>query len=157
MKLRTTLITAVALLTALVLAACGGGPPAALTDIPAYPKSAQLAPGESTIGDTLANNNQVDAAMRSQLGVGGKTEQQGFRLPTGAEWDQVKGYYEEKLKAAGWSSSSMVSGMLEQVNQGNDLFRTANWQKGKQNVTIVMLTSPIDAAQKELIVSLSTN
>lgn len=156
MKFATHAIVAVVLLAALVLAACGA-PQATLNDIPAYPEAAQLQAGESAIGDTLANNNQVDAAARAQLGVGGKTEQQGYRLPTGAEWEQVKGYYDDKLKAAGWSTSNLVSGLLEQANQGNDLFRTANWQKGKQNVTIIMLTSPVDAGQKELIVSLSTS
>jgi hypothetical protein len=45
---------------------------------------------------------------------------------------------------------------MEQANQGNDLFQTANWQKDKQNVTIVMVTSPTNTAQKQLIVSLSS-
>ena len=45
---------------------------------------------------------------------------------------------------------------MEQANQGNDLFRVANWQRGQQNVSIVMLTSPTDANEKQLIISLSS-
>ena len=148
----------VALLIVLVaagLSACGGKP-AALADIPAYPGAVELKPGESTLAETLAQNNQADAAMRGQLGVGGKTEQKGYRLPTESGWDQVKSFYDEKLKAGGWSTNSMVSGIMDQANQGNDLFRTANWQKSGQNVTVIMLTSPTDSTVKELIISLSS-
>ena len=53
------LLTVLALVT---LAACGGSPPATLSDIPAYPGTAELKPGESNIADTLAKNNQTDAA-----------------------------------------------------------------------------------------------
>jgi hypothetical protein len=157
MTIRTRLFAALlAILTLVALTSCGGSPAATLADIPAYPGASDLKPGESTIGDTLAKNNQMDAALRGQLGTGGKTDQKGFSLPKDAKWDQVKGFYDEKLKAAGWSTNSLVSGIMEQANQGNDLFQTANWQKGKQNVTIVMLTAPVDNSQKQLIVSLST-
>ena len=67
----------------------------------------------------------------------------------------VKAEY-EKLKASGWGTNNLVSGIMEQANQGNELFRTANWQKNTQNVTIVMVTSPVDTATKQLIVSLSS-
>ena len=154
---RTKLFTVVLTLFALfALAACGGSAPAALTDIPAFPGATELKPGESTLGDTLAQNNQADAALRGQLGTGGKTEQKGFSLPSDAKWDQIKSFYDEKLKAGGWGTNSLVSGIMEQANQGNDLFQTANWQKDKQNVTIVMVTSPTNTAQKQLIVSLSS-
>jgi hypothetical protein len=139
-----------------ILAACGGSSAATLADIPAYPGATELKPGENNIADTLANNNQTDAALRAQLGTGGKTEQKGFDLPKDANWDQVKAFYDEKLKAGGWGTNNLVSGIMEQANQGNELFRTANWQKNTQNVTIVMVTSPVDTATKQLIVSLSS-
>lgn len=148
-------LAALALLAALSLAACGAKP-AALSDIPAYPGATALAPGESVLADTLAQNNQADAAMRGQLGVGGKTEQQGYALPQDATWEQVQSFYTDQLSAAGWGTNSMVSGIMAQANQGNDLFQTANWQKDGQNVTVIMLTSPTDASAKELIVSLSS-
>ena len=152
----TKLFAAILTICALLLAACGGSPPATLADIPAFPGAAELKAGDSNIADTLANNNQADAALRAQLGTGGKTEQKGFSLPSDAKWDQIKSFYDEKLKASGWGTNSLVSGIMEQANQGNDLFQTANWQKDKQNVTIVMVTSPTDNAQKQLIVSLSS-
>lgn len=153
MKLFTALLTLFALFA---LAACGGGAPQTLTDIPAYPGATELKPGESVLGDTLAQNNQQDAALRGQLGAGGATEQKGYKLPADANWDAVKGFYDQKLKAAGWSTNDLVSGIMEQANQGNDLFRTANWQRGQQNVTVVMLMSPTDANQKELVISLAS-
>ena len=152
-RLFAVLLALVALLT---LAACGGSSPAALTDIPVFPGATELKPGESSIADTLANNNQADAALRAQLGTGGKTEQKGFSLPQDAKWDQIKSFYDEKLKASGWGTNSLVSGIMEQANQGNDLFQTANWQKNKQNVTIIMVTSPVNADEKQLLVSLSS-
>jgi len=157
MTIRTKLIGAlIAVLTLATLTACGGAPATNLADIPVYPGATALQEGESVLADTLANNNQQDAALRGQVGIGGKTDQKGFRLPADAQWDQVKAFYDEQLKAGGWSTNSLVSGIMDQANQGNDLFRTANWQRGKQNVTVVMLTSPTDANQKELIVSLSS-
>lgn len=149
------MLTALTLLAAVALSACGSKP-AALSDIPAYPGATALTPGESPLADTLSQNNQTDAAMRGQLGVGGKTEQQGYRLPAEATWEQVQGFYTEQLSAAGWGTNSMVSGIMAQANQGNELFQTANWQKDGQNVTVVMLTSPTDAGEKELIISLSS-
>lgn len=138
------------------LAACGAAP-AKLSDIPAYPGATALQPGESVLADTLAQNNAADAALRGQLGTGGSVEQQGYRLPSDANWDAVKAFYDEKLKAAGWGVNSMVSGIMDQANQGNDVFQTSNWQKGQQNVTVIMLTSPTDESVKELIVSLASN
>ncbi len=151
-----SLATIVTLLALLALVACGASP-ATLSDIPAYPGATALQPGESRLADTLAQNNATDAALRGQLGVGGKVEQQGYRLPPETDWNAVKAFYDEKLKAAGWGTNSMVSGIMEQANQGNSMFQTANWQKGQQNVTVIMLTSPTDASVKELIVSLASN
>jgi hypothetical protein len=157
MKLSTKLFAVVlTMLTLFTLAACGGSAAATLNDIPAYPGATELKPGESNIADTLANNNQTDAAMRGQLGVGGKTEQKGYNLPKDANWDQVKAFYDEKLKAGGWGTNSLVSGIMDQANQGNSLFQTTNWQKGTQNVTVVMVVSPTNADEKQLIVSLSS-
>jgi hypothetical protein len=152
-RLAAALLAGLALLA---LAACGAPKAATLDDIPTYTGAVALQPGESTLASTLADNNQADAAMRGQLGVGGKTEQRGFSLPAAATWPEVKAFYDEKLKAGGWGTNSMVSGIMEQANQGNELFQTANWQKGGQNVTVIMLTSPTDPQQKELIISLSS-
>lgn len=147
---------AVALLTVLVLSACSIGQQAAtMADIPAFPGATELKPGESKIGDTLANNMQQDQALRQQAGIGGKVEQKGYSLPQDATWEAVQGFYDEKLKAAGWGTNSMVSGIMDQANQDSP-FKTANWQRGQQNVTVVMITSPTDNTVKELIISLAS-
>lgn len=156
MQRRTPILIIVLIaLSLLSLAACGS-PPATLNDIPAYPGATELQPGESILGDTLAQNNQTDAALRGQLGVGGKTEQKGYSLPKDATWDQIRNFYDEELKSSGWATDSLVGGIMDQVNQGNDTVKTTLWKKGSQTVTIVMVTSPVDPEQKELVVSLSS-
>ena len=163
-------------LLALTMLACnsilpfggGGSSSSAVTtnDLPVYSGATELKEGESTIGDTLAQNMQQDAAMREAMGALGKgsTEQKGFQLPAEATWEQVKAFYEKELAAAGWSSGLGgiagnvvdVNAMMEAANQNNELFQTALWSKGKQILTVVMVTDPTDETKKELILSLST-
>jgi hypothetical protein len=155
-RLRVFVTAVLAVLVLGLLNACSIGQAAAtIGDIPAFPGATELKPGESKIGDTLANNMQQDQAMRQQLGVGGKVEQKGFSLPQDATWEAVKAFYDEKLKAAGWGTNSMVSGIMEQANQESPV-KTANWQRGQQNVTVVMITLPTDETVKELVISLAS-
>ncbi|NJN18536.1 MAG: hypothetical protein HC822_20905 [Oscillochloris sp.] len=148
-------------LTMLLLSACGSSP-ATIAELPMYPGASELKPGESVIGDTLAQNGQQDAAMREAMGLGGSTEQRGFSLPADADWAAVESFYNEQLKAAGWTEGmggmggAMASQMLEQANQGNELFQTAMYTKGKQVLSVIRLASPIDPNTAELILSLST-
>jgi hypothetical protein len=155
-RIARQLVFALALLSLTILTACGGAP-ATLDDIPAYPDATLLKPGESAIGSTLANNNAADAALRQQVGVGGKVDQKGYHLPAGTTWDQVKSFYSQKLSAAGWSTNSMVSGIMAQAGAGSDAVKMDNWQKGKQNVSIIMLTLPDNPDQSDIIISLSSN
>ena len=142
--------------------ACGGN--ASAGDLPKFPGATELKAGESTIGNTLAQNMKQDAAMRQAMGAGGKIEQTGFKLPGDTTWEQVKSFYDKELKAGGWESGlgSVAGGFVDinavmgAANQGNDLFQTAIWSKGKQTLTLAMVTSPIDRKQRELILSLSS-
>lgn len=59
------------IVAAIVLTACSG--PVSMTDLPVYPGATEHKEGQSPIGNTLAKNAQTDAAMRSAVGVGGKT------------------------------------------------------------------------------------
>jgi hypothetical protein len=146
----------------MVLFACGGN--ASAGDLPRFPGATELKAGASTIGNTLAKNMKQDAAMRQAMGAGGKTEQFGFQLPGDATWEQVKGFYEKELKAGGWESGlgGVAGGIVDinavmgAANQGNDLFQTAMWSKGKQTLTVAMVTNPTDKKQQELILSLAT-
>jgi hypothetical protein len=145
----------------IVLSACGGNTSAG--DLPKFPGATELKAGESTIGNTLAQNMKQDTAMRQAMGAGGKTEQMGFKLPSDTTWEQVKNFYDKELKAVGWESGlgSVAGGFVDinavmgAANQGNDLFQTAIWSKGKQTLTLSMVTSPTDRKQRELILSLS--
>jgi hypothetical protein len=49
-----------------------------------------------------------------------------------------------------------VNALMKTTNEGNDLFKTAIWTKSKQTLTVVMVTDPTDAKQKQLLLSLSS-
>jgi hypothetical protein len=142
--------------------ACGGN--ASAGDLPKFPGAMELKAGESTIGGTLANNMKQDAALRQAMGTGGKIEQTGFKLPGNATWEQVKSFYDKELKTSGWESGlgGVAGGIVDinavmgAANQGNDLFQTAIWSKGKQTLTVAMVNNPTDQKQRELFLSLST-
>ena len=144
------------------LPACGGK--ASAGDLPKFPGATELKAGESNIGNTLAQNMKQDAAMRQAMGAGGKIEQMGLKLPGDATWEQVKGFYDKELKAAGWESGlgGIAGGLVDlnavmgAANQGNDLFQTAMWSKSKQTLTVAMIIDPGDRKQRELILSLSS-
>ena len=153
---------AVLAIVLIVLPGCGGGVTSG--DLPKFPGAVELKAGETAIGNTLAQNMKQDEAVRKAMGTGGKIEQKGFRLPADAQWDQVKGFYDQELKAGGWESGLGgvaggfvdINAVMGAANQGNDLFQTAIWSKGKQTLTVAMVTSPTDRKNRELILSLST-
>jgi hypothetical protein len=162
MKIKTIFLFAVLAAFLASLTACGGSTSAG--SLPKFPGATELKAGESAIGNTLANNMKQDAAMRQAMGAGGKTEQTGFKLPAAATWEQVKSFYEKELKAAGWESGlgGIAGGVVDinavmgAANQGNSLFQTAMWSKGKQTLTVNMIVDPVDKTQKQLILSLSS-
>jgi hypothetical protein len=133
-------------------------------DLPEYPGATQLKPGESAMGSTLAQNMKQDAAVRQAAGTGGKIEQMGFKLPAESTWEQVKTFYDQELRAKGWESGLGgvagnfvdINAVMGAVNQGNDMAQTAIWSKGKQTLTVVMVISPADRKQRELILSLAS-
>lgn len=148
----------------LVLAACSGGTAVTLQDIPAYPEANALQPGVDPVADTLVDNMAQDAQLRSGIGVGGQTAQMAYRLPAGTSWDQVQSFYNDRLGSDGWESGSggiagnLASGIMDSVNQDNDLFQTGIWSKGKQTLTLVRVADTATAEDAFiLILSLTTN
>ncbi len=138
------------------LAGCGGNAAVGINDLPAYPGATELKAGDSTVGDTLAKNMQTDAGLRQAMGSGGKTEQKGFTLPKDAKWDAIKKFYDDKLKAGGWSEpNSMVSNVLAQVNATNDAFQNAIYTRSNQSLAVIRVADPT-AGGAMLILSLST-
>ena len=155
MNLRTPLALLVVVLSLVTLVGCGGGAPATLGIIPTFTGATELKPGESAIADTLVKNMEQNQAITGQLGVNAKIEQKAFNLPKDATWDDVKKFYEEKLNGSGWSSNSMMNNVMAQANAGNDQFQLANWQKGKQNLSVIMMADPTGDGTKLLMMSLS--
>lgn len=110
---------------------------------------------DANVAKTLGNNNAASAILSAQLGTGGKTEQKGYDLPADADWNNIKSFYDGKF--GDWDKNSQLASALDAVNSSNPLFKIANWQKDGQNVSVIMITDPIDATKKQLIVSLHTN
>lgn len=135
-----------------VLAACGGAP-ATMNDIPALPGATAL---DAKIASTLASNMQQAAALGQSMGVNVKVEQKGYSVAKETTWDQVKGFYTDKLKAAGWESNSMVSNVMAQANAVNSAYQTEMWKKGNQTLTVILLTDPING-DKNVLLSLASN
>jgi len=134
---------ALAVLFVFALAACGGGgTPATLDDVPAYPNAAALKPGENPMADTLAKNVQQAGAM------GAKLDQKIFTLPGDTSWDKVKGFYTDKLTGAGWTATNLPI-------PDNDMFKMTVWTRGGQSLTVGQLTEPI-SKDNFLLFSLST-
>jgi hypothetical protein len=127
----------------LALAACGGGgAPATLADVPAYPNATALKPGQNPLADSLAKNVQQAGAM------GAKLDQQIFTLPADSSWDKVKGFYTDKLTGTGWTATNLPI-------PDNDMFKMTLWRKGTQNLTVAQLTEPV-SKDNFLLFSLSS-
>lgn len=147
---------------ALVMTA-GCSKPVALAEIPAYPGATELKEGESALGASLGQNMRTDAAIRTAAGIGGKTEQKGYRLPANTTWFDVRSYYEAKLKDSGWSSGNGASGdaadmannVLNAANSINPITQTAIWSSGNQTLTVTMITNPVQSTEKTVILSQS--
>ncbi len=149
------------LVSVLFLVSCTSKP-VSLSEVPVYTGAVEQT-ADKGIGATLAKNNQIDAAMRNAVGVGGKTEQKGYVLPKETTWAQVKDFYDSKLKSSGWAAGgggkagNIANDVMNVVNQNNPMMQTAIWAKGKQNLTVMLVTNPVNKTEKNLILSLSTN
>ena len=157
MNIRIPMALTIIVLSLFTLVGCGGSAPATMSAIPTYTGATELKPGESAVADTLVKNMEQNKALTGQLGVNATVEQKAFTLPAGAAWDDVKKFYDEKLTGSGWSSNSMMSNVMAQANAGNDQFQIANWQKGKQNLSVIMIADPTGDNTKMLITSLASS
>jgi hypothetical protein len=150
------------LVMAFLLAACGSKT-VTIEDIPAFTGATALVPGEDPVADTLIQNMEQDAQLRTQVGVGGSIEQKAYRLPADASWDAVKSFYADALEGDGWESGlggpggDLASGIMDSVNTGNEFFQTAIWSRGDQNITIIRNIDPTNAENVMLMMSLATN
>jgi hypothetical protein len=143
MKFRNRIFAVVlAAMCVLALAACGGGAPATLADVPTYPNATVLKPGENPMADTLAKNVQQAGAM------GAKIDQQIFTLPGDTSWDKVKGFYTDKLGSTGWTAANLPI-------PDNDIVKMSIWTKGNQSLTVGQITEPV-SKDNFLLFSLAT-
>ncbi|MEN8154571.1 MAG: hypothetical protein ABFR75_11175 [Acidobacteriota bacterium] len=161
MKLKGRLFMSIVVVTGLFLMFACGGSVISLADIPVFPGAEELKAGESDLGNTLKNNMEADKKVRESMGplaAKGSVEQKGFSLPAKSQWKDIKDFYDKELTSLGWKSGlGGVAGKFVDVNKamnagGNKLAKTIIYSRGKQTLTIVMVTTP----KKHIILSLST-
>ncbi len=130
-NLRLFAVLALFALAVLALSACGGAAaqPAKLDDVPAYPNATLLKPGENPMADTLAKNVSTSASL------GQKLDQRMYTLPKDAQWDQIKGFYSDKLNGAGWQAINVPT-------VPNQMFQMSLYKKGAQSLTVAEITDP---------------
>lgn len=157
MNIRMPLALTIIVLSLFTLVGCGASAPATLGTLPTYTGATELKPGESAVADTLVKNMAQNNALTGQLGVNATVEQKAFTLPADATWDDVKKFYDAQLTGSGWSSNSMMNDVMAQANASNDQFQIANWQKGKQNVSVIMIVNATGDNTKMLITSLASS
>lgn len=146
------------------LVACGDKA-AAISDIPVFTGAVELKPGESTIANSLQKNGAQDAAMRQATNMGGSVVQKGFSLPKDTTGSAVHAFYDEKMKAAGWTNGLGgaagqfidVNKVIGAANQGNEMFQPVIYTKDKQSLTVLYLADPVKEDNRQLILSLSSN
>ncbi len=123
-------VAALLVMAVMMLAACGGSSqPATLNDVPIYPNTTELKPGQNVMADTLAQN------VSTAAGMGQKLDQKMYTLPKGSKWDDIKGFYSGKLTGAGWQAISVPS-------IPNPTFQLTVFKRGTQSLTVAELNDP---------------
>ncbi len=122
-------MAALLVMAVLMLAACGGSQPATLSDVPVYPNTTELKPGQNPMADSLAQN------VSTAAGMGQKLDQKMYTLPKDSKWDDIKGFYSGKLTGAGWQAISVPS-------IPNPTFQMTIFKRGTQSLTVAELNDP---------------
>lgn len=131
-----------------------GGAPVAITDLPAYPGSVELEPGESKIADPLLREAQQEPLPFIGLGIEVEKAQRTFRVPKETTFVQLKSFYADKLQATGWREDGAIRFVLDQANLKNEQLQSALFIRVDQTLLIVLITDPANG-EKELQLSLA--
>jgi hypothetical protein len=117
MRIIRPLLSALLIAAALAALAGCGAPPMALADIPAPPEAAPLARGENALADTLASS------LEGALGQRGTLELKLYSVPASLSWQQVDGFYAEKLAGSDWRPA-------DELRNESAAISTAGWTRG---------------------------
>lgn len=110
-------LLAVGLLVVASLAACGAEP-VVMGDVPVYPGTEALPPGENDMADQMANLIRESAG-----GEGLVTDVNLYTLPAEASWDDVRGFYEGELEGTDWEPAPELA-------QESEVFNSVGWSRG---------------------------
>jgi hypothetical protein len=138
----------VAALTLALLAACGGGTSGSSGG--ALPLFAGAKPLEGGSPMAIA----IDAAKQQlkQQQNEADTTVDAYTLPAGANFDQVKKFYNDSLSSAGWKDAAGGAAMPAMPNGG-----TAIWSKNDNEVfTLMVMPNPAGGGEAIMLVAHAT-
>lgn len=118
MRLFTRIVLALTLLALITTMAACGGQPATFAEIPIPAEAQPLAAGENKLADQMASNLTKSLSANSSA-----TEVKMYTLPQAIGWDQLKGFYSEKLAGTDWKNEAELS-------QETEIFKMAFWDRG---------------------------
>ncbi len=107
----------VVLMVALLVSACGGGEPIALTDIPTFPNATPIDAGQNQTADLFLDT------VQSSLPESMTAESSLYTLPAGTAWADVQSHYSNAVSEGDWEAAS-------ELNQESEFINVAGWQRG---------------------------
>jgi hypothetical protein len=143
---RTILIVSLGVLI-LAVACCRGNTPVVMSDILVYPGVTATEAGDDPLVDAVVANMKETASSKNIA-----TEIKTYNLPDGATWDDVKGFYDEKLEGTDWE-------FADELTEDSEEFKTIGWQRGpsyKEQLLVVAYLPDIFGEGATLIIMLFT-
>ncbi len=131
-----------------------GGQPILIAELPAYPGSVELDPGESQVIDPLFKQAQQEPLPFIGLGIEVVKNQRTFRIPKETTFADIKSFYADKLQAGGWREDPAMRIFTNQANAANPNLQGAIWVRVDQTLLIALATDPTNG-NKEVMLSLA--
>src|SRR5581483_2377368 len=131
-----------------------GGQPILITELPAYPGSVELDPGESQVIDPRFKQAQQEPLPFIGLGIEVVKNQRTFRIPKETTFTDIKSFYADKLQAGGWREDPAMRIFANQANAANPNLQGAIWVRVDQTLLIALATDPTNG-NKEVMLSLA--
>jgi hypothetical protein len=113
------LIVSLSVLVLMLALACGGGgTPVPMSDIPIYDGATPTAAGDNPLVDLV-----VESMEEAATGEDVTMETQAYGLPDGTTWDDIKSFYNDKLKDSDWK-------LADELSDESEEFKSIGWQRG---------------------------
>lgn len=105
------------LMVALLVSACGGGEPVALSSIPVFPGATPIESGQNETADLFLDTVQqsLPETMTAESNL--------YTVPAGTAWADVQSHYSDAVSEGDWEAASELS-------QESEFINVTGWQRG---------------------------